>query len=122
MTSTSMRNKILRSALNVYEHNENDKTHGLKINSYMLIFQDLTINHSKDAIDENVMFLVVNMPKLDRKKDATESIQLFIKEIKRRKAMYLITIIPNTKLSSSLLVFMKKEFAVASAPLNSTPM
>lgn len=122
MTSTTMRNKILRSALNVYEHNEMDNIHGLKINSYMLIFQDLTINHLKDSIDEKVTFIVVNMPKLDRKKDATESIQLFIKEAKRRKGLYLVTIIPNTKLSTSLLVFMKKEFSITSNPLNSTPI
>lgn len=101
--------KILKSALNVYDDISEEGSEQVALNTQMLIFQNLKINNPKAKIDENFLFLVVNMPKFDKKKDPAESIQLFIRENRRKKNLYLVTIIPNTRISDSLLVFLKKE-------------
>lgn len=101
--------KILRNALNVYEQSGDKTVMNIKINTQLLVFQDLSKNMPKIWIDENVMFIVVNMPKLDRNKNPAESIQLFVKDIKKKRDLYLLTIIPNTRMSNSLLVFMRMD-------------
>lgn len=100
--------KILRAALNVYDRPNKSKFMDVEINTHLLIFQDLSINLPVKWIDADVMFWVVNMLKLDRNKNPAESMQLFIKETKRKKDLFLVTIIPNTRMSNSLLVFMKR--------------
>lgn len=104
-----MRNKILRSVLTIYEHDAEESSTNRKVSSHLMIFQDLNVNTPNSAIPEDVMFIVVNMPKLDRKKDPSESLQLFMKDMKRKRNLYLVTILTNTRMSNSLLIFMKKE-------------
>lgn len=104
-----MKNKILRSVLTIYEHDAEEPPANRKVSSHLMIFQDLNVNTPSSAIPEDVMFIVVKMPKLDRKKDPSESLQLFMKDMKRKRNLYLVTILTNTRMSNSLLIFMKKE-------------
>jgi hypothetical protein len=104
-----MINKILRSIVTIYEHDADEAITNRKVSSHLMVFQDLTINTPSKLIAEDVMFIVVNMPKLDSKKDPSESLQLFMKDMKRKKNLYLVTIVTNTRMSNSLLVFMKKD-------------
>lgn len=71
-------NKILKCCLNIYENNEEDNVIGVKVNSHLLIFQNL--NKNFQDVDENVYFIVTNFPKLDRKKNPSETMELFINE------------------------------------------
>jgi hypothetical protein len=115
-------NKVLKTALNVYEidhdspdeklkigENSKKQKKPLRINTQLLIFQDMNVNTSKKEIGHDLIFIVVPMPKIDKKKDPSESIQLLIRENRRRKGLFLVAIIPKTRMSDSLLVFVKIE-------------
>jgi len=99
--------KLLRCVLTIFQHNEDDQFGGLKVFSHLFVYQDLKLNY--DSYDSSLGFIVVNMPKLDRKRDSTEAIELFLKEYRRSKGMYLLTIITNSKMKSSLMVFARRE-------------
>lgn len=49
-----------------------------KVYCHLFIYQNLSINFS--TIDKNINFIVVKMPRLDRKSDSSEELELFFKE------------------------------------------
>lgn len=103
--------KILRSLTTVYKSDiEGDSVTSSKIiRQHLLIYQNLKVNTSSSNLDQNIMFIVVSMPKLDRKKDPSDYMQNFMKDMYRKKGLYLLSVVTNTRMSDSYLVFMRKE-------------